>query len=60
MVIGNNMVGKITEPLVAVEGLRKTTSIFIQGSYLNEGPHEANCTCVFCASLVLQRTSVAL
>ena len=32
------MVGKITDPLVAVEGLRKTTSILSQGSYLNEEP----------------------
>jgi len=39
MVIGKNIVGKITDPLITVEALKKTTSIFSQGSYLNEGPY---------------------
>lgn len=60
MVIGNNVVGKITDPMVAAEGMRKTTIIFNQGSYLNEGSHEANRTSIFSTSLVLQRTSVVL
>jgi len=59
-VIGNNVVGKITDPLVAVEGMRKTARIFNQGSYLNERPHEANRTCICCTSLVLQRTPFVL